>query len=72
MGYIKIDKKRCKACYLCIDVCPKNLIEIGTEANSFGQFPVEFEDPENKCAGCALCAIRCPHLAIIQVVKSET
>ena len=71
MNYIKIDKSRCKACYLCIDVCPKKLISKGSEANSLGHFPVEFKDPKNECLGCAMCAIRCPDMAITEVVKSE-
>lgn len=69
MNYIKIDKKKCKACYLCIDVCPKKLIKKGTEANLLGDFPVEFYDPENQCIGCAMCAMRCPSLAIKEVLK---
>jgi len=74
MGYIKLDKKRCKACYLCVDVCPKKLIKKGSEANILGHFPVEFHDPENQCIGCAMCATRCPDLAIIEVGnrKQET
>lgn len=70
MSYIKIDKTKCKACYLCIEVCPKKLIKKGKETNSLGNFPVEFEDPEGQCLGCAMCAIRCPDLAITEVVKS--
>ncbi|MFA7658066.1 MAG: 4Fe-4S binding protein [Candidatus Gastranaerophilaceae bacterium] len=69
MSRIKIDKKKCKACYLCIDVCPKKLIKKGTEANGLGNFPVDFEDPDNQCLGCAMCAMRCPDLAITEVIK---
>lgn len=71
MNYITIDKSRCKACYLCIEVCPKRLIKKGSEANSLGHFPVEFYDSENQCLGCAMCAIRCPDMAITQVVKGN-
>ena len=70
-SYITIDKKRCKACYLCIKECPKGLIKKGSEANGLGHFPVEFDDPENKCIGCARCATRCPDIAITEVVKCE-
>lgn len=71
MNSIKIDKKKCKACYLCIDVCPKKLIKKSSEANSMGAFPVEFCNPDNECLGCAMCAIRCPDLAISEVVKRK-
>jgi 2-oxoglutarate ferredoxin oxidoreductase subunit delta len=69
MSYIKIDKTKCKACYLCVDVCPKSLIKKGTEANGLGAFPVEFCDFNNQCLGCAMCAIRCPDLAIYEVKR---
>lgn len=71
MNYITIDKKRCKACYLCVDVCPKKLIKKGSEANFLGHFPVEFDDPKNQCLGCTICAIRCPDIAITEVVQSK-
>lgn len=69
MSHIIIDKNRCKACYLCVNECPKHLIQKGTQANSLGNFPVEFEDPDNKCIGCAMCATRCPDMAIVEVIK---
>lgn len=69
MSQIKIDKNRCKACYLCVEVCPKNLIKPGEEANQLGHYPVEFIDEENLCIGCAMCAQRCPDLAIVEVIK---
>jgi 2-oxoglutarate ferredoxin oxidoreductase subunit delta len=69
MNYININKSRCKACYLCIDVCPHKLIKKGTQPNSLGHFPVEFHDPEGKCIACAMCAIRCPDIAITEVIK---
>ena len=71
MNYIKVDQKKCKACYLCIEVCPKKLIKKSKEANSMGIFSIEFNDPNHECLGCAMCAIRCPDLAIIKVVKGK-
>ena len=64
MNYITIDKKKCKACYLCVETCPKRLIKKGTEANILGHFPVDFDDPQSQCIGCAMCAMRCPYFAI--------
>ena len=69
MNRIKINKEKCKACYLCIEICPKKLIRKGEETNSLGNFPVEFFDPENQCIGCAMCAMRCPDLAITEVKR---
>lgn len=50
-------------------MCPKKLIKKGIEANSLGAFPVEFNNEENQCLGCILCATRCPDLAITEVIK---
>ena len=69
MSHILIDKTKCKACYLCIKECPKKLISIGNETNSLGNRTVEFNDPNGECLGCAMCATRCPDLAITEVYR---
>ena len=33
MAKITVAKELCKACELCIDVCPKHLIQMGKELN---------------------------------------
>ena len=69
MGHIVIDSKKCKACYLCINECPKSLLKISEKLNTLGRKVVEFTDPENSCIGCAMCANRCPDLAITEVYR---
>ncbi len=69
MSRIVIDKEKCKACYLCINECPKQLIKISNDTNKLGVHTVEFNDPDNKCIGCAMCAMRCPDLAITEVYR---
>ncbi len=69
MSHIVIDRDKCKACYLCIKECPKNLIKISSETNSLGNHIVEFSDPNKNCIGCAMCATRCPDLAIKEVYR---
>ncbi len=69
MSYIKLDKTKCKSCYLCIDVCPKGCIKKSDEIGKTGEVTAEFKDSENKCLGCAQCAIVCPEIAIVEVVK---
>ncbi len=69
MSYIKIDKNKCKSCYLCIDSCPKGCIKKSSVFGKTGEFLVEFDNSENKCLGCASCAMVCPEIAIVEVVK---
>jgi 2-oxoglutarate ferredoxin oxidoreductase subunit delta len=43
--------------------CPKKIIKIGDTINGKGYFVAEQFD-EEKCTGCALCAVMCPDVAI--------
>lgn len=69
MSSIVIDDNKCKACYLCMKECPKGLIKVSEKTNSLGNRIVEFSDPNNECLGCAMCALRCPDLAITEVYR---
>ena len=69
VGRIKLDREACKACYLCISVCPENLIEASEKLNQKGYYAAEFIERNNdeagrRCTGCATCAIMCPDVAI--------
>jgi len=68
-GRITIDQELCKACYLCIEACPNNLIEISDKLNQKGYYPARFTETDNpehesKCTACTLCATVCPDVAI--------
>ncbi|MBN1627976.1 MAG: 4Fe-4S dicluster domain-containing protein [Deltaproteobacteria bacterium] len=66
-GRITIDRERCKGCYLCISVCPNQVIKISRSLNQQGYYPAEPEDKVNNgkgCTGCAMCALICPDIAI--------
>lgn len=64
MKRIKIDKKRCKACLLCLNICPVGVLEGGREINNCGMLVVDVKYPD-KCTKCGLCAMVCPDCAII-------
>ena len=61
---ITVDVERCKGCILCIDVCPKKILETdkGT-VNQKGYNPVFCTDMD-ACTACAMCGIICPDSAI--------
>lgn len=56
--FVYVSKKLCKACGICIELCPKNVFE----RDEFGKAdPVRPED----CIECGLCVTYCPDYAII-------
>ena len=66
MAKIKINKSRCKGCYLCVVNCPNGLIKISGDLNVKGVKSVFFS--VGKCTGCSMCAMVCPE-GIIEVYK---
>lgn len=58
-----IDARRCKACGLCVDNCPKEVLAIGKEINGQGYNYVVQANAEN-CVLCDICGIVCPDMAI--------
>ena len=67
MGKIKIDKARCKGCYLCVVNCQNGLIKVSPELNIKGIKPAVFS-ASVKCTGCGMCAMVCPE-CIIEVYR---
>ena len=62
---IKIeDKSKCCGCYSCINVCPKNAINMVEDEKGF-KYP---EIDESKCINCNLCEKACP---ILNKVKQD-
>lgn len=61
-GKITIDQTLCKACELCITVCPDEAIRLSEGLNDKGYHPAE--SCLESCRGCALCAVMCPEAAI--------
>lgn len=57
MSLIQINKKWCKRCNICIDLCPKNVLGKDEE-----DYPIVIN--EDLCIKCMLCELRCPDLAI--------
>lgn len=57
MSLITINKKWCKKCRICIDLCPKDVL--GKDEN---EYPTVKN--EKACIKCRLCELRCPDLAI--------
>jgi len=63
MAKIVIDKKKCKGCGLCVEVCPVKIIMLDKNINKNG-VNAAIVKKTAKCRGCAFCAIICPDCAI--------
>ncbi len=64
MPKLTFNEELCKGCGLCVNACPKGILELSkTRLNGKGHSPVEQTDPE-KCIGCAFCAMMCPDCVI--------
>ena len=59
-----VDFDRCKACSICIHVCPTKVFD---QRNDFKAYPAHSE----KCIGCLMCVYSCPDFAIkiYEIVK---
>lgn len=57
---LAIATERCKGCGLCVDVCPKHVLELEPiSVNALGYHPTRLTDAA-ACTSCALCARICP------------
>jgi len=64
MAGVSFKTDSCKGCGLCVDACPKNLLQISKDQiNKKGHHPAEITKPE-ECVGCASCALMCPDCVI--------
>lgn len=54
---LKTNVKNCKGCGICVEFCPKNVLEL----DELGKISVA---RENDCIMCGQCELRCPDYAI--------
>jgi 2-oxoglutarate ferredoxin oxidoreductase subunit delta len=52
-----INRDWCKGCGICVHFCPKNVLELDSDAKVYAARP-------DDCIYCRLCELRCPDLAI--------
>jgi 2-oxoglutarate ferredoxin oxidoreductase subunit delta len=62
-GAVRVNRERCKGCGICIEFCPKQVLERSATFNAKGYHP-----PEVKagawCVNCHFCEVLCPDFAI--------
>lgn len=64
MAKVTFATDTCKGCGLCVNACPKGLLQLSKDKiNKKGHHPAEITNQE-ECVGCASCAIMCPDCVI--------
>ena len=61
---------RCKGCELCINICPKNVLEKSTTLNRNVQYPPTMK-ADAQCTLCRMCEYVCPDFSIYVVAIQE-
>jgi 2-oxoglutarate ferredoxin oxidoreductase subunit delta len=65
-----VDESRCKACDICVSVCPAGTLALEYDSSSTLGAMVRIIAPES-CIGCNDCELTCPDFAIYVADKSE-
>ncbi|MDL1971880.1 MAG: 4Fe-4S binding protein [Deltaproteobacteria bacterium] len=64
-GRVIIFEELCKGCELCIEYCPKQILELSEDYNEKGyHYPVLKSGMEDECIYCLFCQEVCPDFAI--------
>ena len=59
MAKVILDESRCKGCYLCSSVCPRDVLIPSTKLGAKG-FEIVQIDESKECIGCGACYKMCP------------
>lgn len=65
-----VDTSRCKACDVCVSVCPAGVLAMVPAPNSTLGSMIEVETP-TACIGCRDCELHCPDFAIYVAERGE-
>ncbi len=65
-----VNTNNCKACDVCVSVCPAGVIAMIPEPTSTLGAMISVQNPES-CIGCNDCELSCPDFAIFVADKKE-
>jgi len=71
-GRVYLILERCKGCNLCIELCPKQVLQVSEKINEKGyHYPEIVLDREDACVHCEFCTMVCPEFAIYTLEVEE-
>ena len=71
-GRIHLIPERCKGCEICIQLCPKEILQVSTKTNQKGyHFPEIVPGKGADCVHCQFCSMVCPEFAIFTLEGTE-
>jgi 2-oxoglutarate ferredoxin oxidoreductase subunit delta len=64
-GQVYLIPERCKECGICIQYCPRQVLQVSAHTNSKGyHYPQMMVAPGQHCVHCQFCSLVCPEFAI--------
>jgi len=64
-GDVYLIPERCKGCGICIDFCPRHVLQESSTTNTKGyHLPELAPGKESACVHCQFCSLLCPEFAI--------
>lgn len=64
-GQVYIIPERCKGCEICIQFCPRDVLQKSDHVNAKGYHLPEVKNGrEDSCVHCQFCSLVCPEFAI--------
>jgi len=64
-GQVYLIPERCKGCDICVELCPKDVLQVSINTNVKGyHYPEIAPGKENACVHCDFCTVVCPEFAI--------
>ncbi len=70
MTSVRLIKRYCKGCGLCVAFCKQGALKMSDEVGPQGFQIAQVVDPE-RCTGCAQCALMCPEAGVEIVEEQE-
>ena len=65
-----VNKHNCKACDICVSVCPAGVLAMVYDASSVLGANISIQYPDS-CIGCLECELSCPDFAIYVADRKE-